>query len=153
MIRSLVSCALFVGLGTGAVVSVLLALLPAVRIAGTTPATARPMAVRAVLVEGLPGGPAVLAAPEAWRRCPHLAATAARSRCPFLAALAAGSSCPYLNGRAAATGDTEAPLPRPHGQRQSAPHASRPKTDGMPEGTTLVRLDPTQRARSAADLG
>ena len=97
VIRRVLSCTLFAGLGTAMAVAVLLAVLPSVRIAGGADATDGPTAVRAVLIEGLPGA-AQLAAPEAWRRCPYLAAVAARSGCPFLAARAAGPRCPYLDG-------------------------------------------------------
>jgi len=97
VMRRVLSCTLFAGLGTAMAVAVLLAVLPSVRIAGGADATDGPTAVRAVLIEGPPGA-AQLAAPEAWRRCPYLAAVAARSGCPFLAARAAGPRCPYLDG-------------------------------------------------------
>jgi len=97
VIRSLISCTLIVGLGTGLVVGALLVVLPSVRIAGAVAATDGSIVVRAVLVDDVPDVRA-LAAPEAWRRCPYLAAIAARSRCPYLAAVAAGSGCPYLDG-------------------------------------------------------
>ena len=97
VMRRVLSCTLFAGLGTAMAVAVLLAVLPSVRIAGGADATDGPTAVRAVLIEGPPGA-ALLAAPESWRRCPYLAAVAAGSGCPFLAARAAGPRCPYLDG-------------------------------------------------------
>jgi len=93
VIRRLISCTLFAGLGTGVVVTALVVLLPSVRITGAAAATAESMAVRAVLIEGMPGGTA-LAAPDAWRRCPYLAAVAAGSGCPYLKGLHRGGRCP-----------------------------------------------------------
>jgi hypothetical protein len=118
VMRRVLSCTLFAGLGTGLVVGVLLAVLPSVRIAGGADAIDGPTSVRAVLIEGRSGA-AQLAAPEAWRRCPYLAAVAARSGCPFLAARVVSPGCPYLKGlhrggRCPAWPPAAEPAPPPH---------------------------------------
>jgi hypothetical protein len=96
VIRSLISCTLLVGLGTGLVVGALLVVLPSVRIAGDGAAIDGSIVVRAVLVDDVPGVRA-LTAPEAWRRCPYLAAVAAGSGCPYLEGLRRNSGrCPAL---------------------------------------------------------
>jgi hypothetical protein len=140
VIRSLISCALLVGLGTGLVVGALLVVLPSVRIASAVAATDGSIVVRAVLVDDVPDVRA-LAAPEAWRRCPYLAAVAAEARCPYLAAVAAGSGCPYLRGNA---GRSTCPFLRssPGSVANRAPGAG-DESRGLPsDGAVLARLEP-----------
>jgi hypothetical protein len=141
MIRSLIPCALFAGLGTALVVGALLVVLPSLRIASGAAVTDSSMVVRAVLIEGRPGGQAVLAAPEAWRSCPHLGAIAARSRCPYLAAIAGGSGCPYLRGTA---GHRTCPFLGNWPGRDShrIPRDGDPTHERPRGGAALARLDP-----------
>jgi len=152
MIRRLLSCTLFVGLGTGLVVGLLLVVLPSVRIAGAVATIDGSIVVRAVLVDDVPGVRA-LAAPEAWRRCPYLAAVAAEARCPYLAAVAAGSGCPYLDGLRRDAGRCPA-LPPSSGQvlpRGAAPPALEPAPRRQLERAVRAAFAPAAEAALPAD--
>ena len=152
MIRSLISCTLIVGLGTGLVVGALLVVLPSVRIAGDGAATDRAMVVHAVLIEGMSGSPA-FAAPEAWHRCPYLAAVAAEGRCPCLAAVAARSGCPYLEGLRRNNGRCPA-LPPSSGQilpRGAVPPALEPAPRRQLERAVRAAFAPAAEAAPPAN--
>jgi len=140
VIRRLISCSLFAGLGTGVVVGALLVVLPSVRITGGAAATTGSMAVRALLIEGMPSGTA-LAAPDAWRRCPYLAAVAAGSGCPYLKGLHRGGRCPALPppaGQALPPGAVPPALePLPERHRARTVRAAL-----VPDGTTAPAAHP-----------